>query len=320
MFIPILFITSCSDSSSNNLQISSVTNFDSQVDYWCEDDENGYYFMETSLGYELYRQRKKDYEKALIRSEIFIRDLILSGNWLYYIAADHNICRIKTNGEEYSVVFNYKSLQKYDDEPVRSLRIIDGYMYVRVGFSFYQYDMSTKTVKLIDGDVETYRIIDNRLYFIGHARKDFTIYVMDLETEKTKILLGDGIYSRDKESPGLRYSNFIFINDIMYYTRRSDRVDSDYYLLELFRYENGESKLVDNTDHINEYSLFEHDSKLCYVVRKDGVDKLMQYNPKDEQITEIVTCNDYSSGSQIKGSYFYYLDSEGKDQQVQIQK
>jgi hypothetical protein len=287
------------------------------MDYWCEDDENGYYFVETSLGYGLYRQNKTNPEKTLIRSEKFIRSLNLYGDWLYYIAADQNICRIKKDAEEYSVVLNYKPFQEYEDAPMRSFCIVDDVLFFQMNFGFYQYDMSKKTIELIDGDVKIYHIANNQLYFIGHARKDFTIYIMNLETEETEILLGDGIYGRDKEYPELYYSNFIFIGDVMYYTKRNTR-ENDFYLVELYRYENGESTLIDDELNIDEYSLFEHDGKLYYIVRGEETNKLMQYNPKDENITEILMCKNFSSRGKIVDGYFYYLDSDGEIQQVRI--
>lgn len=114
------------------------------------------------------------------------------------------------------------------------------------------------------------------------------------------------------------YSNFIFIGDTMYYTRRRERSDSGFYLVELFRYEKGESRLISDEPDINEYSLFESDGKLYYVVRSGERKKLMEYNPKDENIAEVVKCDDFRRDGKIVKGYFSYKDEDWVVRRVKI--
>jgi len=111
---------------------------------------------------------------------------------------------------------------EYTFASYNSFAFVDGYMYIQASLVLYQYDMLTKTIKQME-ETSTYHIVDNQLYLRPYAAKVFTIYVKNLETEETKILLGDGINVRDKEYPKLLYNDFIFVDDIMYYTVRNVR-------------------------------------------------------------------------------------------------
>lgn len=303
-------ISSSSELPPDKLSVVQIYNIVKDYDYW-------HYSFDGSV--KVFRGD----EKISLRGESGICGVQFFDGWIYYVKAyddssiDFDIFRVRPNGEEPSVLLNSVVLDDDSRGSFHSFAFVDGYMYVNRGFQFFQYDMETKTTELLDGDISTYNIADNRLYFIGHVRKDFTIYVMDLETKEIKILLGDGIYGRDKESPELYYSNFIFIGDVMYYTKRNTR-ENDFYLVELYRYENGESTLIDDTDSISEYSLFENDSKLYYFIRDGKTGKLMQYNPKDGKLSDVATCNDYSSGGKIINGCFYYLDSDGEIQQAKM--
>lgn len=257
-------------------------------------------------------------EEISLQCEKGICSVEFIDGWIYYVKSyngycnDFDILRIRPNGEDSSVVLNSAKLGNESGSSFHSFAFVDGYMYVQMGFEFYRYNLQSGEITELGGDISTYKIIDNQLYFICYAKKDFTIYVMNLETKETEILLGDGVYARDKNPPELIYSNFIFIGDVMYYTKRFIRSDNEFYLVEIFRYENGESKLIDNKPDIDEYSLSEHDGKLYYIVKNGKTGRLNEYNPKNEKVTEVVTCDDYSDGSTIKNGYFYYQNSEGK--------
>lgn len=306
----IILITGCSSPSSITSEVSSnkpLSPSDIQIDYLCEDNENGYYYEETSSGYELYRQRKKDSEKTLIRREDLIYNLTLFDNWLYYVAADQNICRVMKDSENYSIVLNYESLQGYADEPVLSLHIVDNLLFIQMSFALYRYDLQTKKIDEIYYDARHIGVLKNDIYFSG---RDATIYKMDVHDDEPKAILQPEINGDHKEEWKNLYKNFILVDGILYYYKRNP--DG------LYRYQNEESVLIDDHSGINEISLYEHDKMLYYIIQHDETVKLMNYNPKDGQITEVATCNNYSSGSKIRDGYFYYWDLAGKETRVQI--
>lgn len=252
----------------------------------------------------------KSSEDSLVTSSpsLQIDYLFEDNDWRYYDSVkDKNICRVKINGEEYSVILNYKSLQEYDEQPITGLWVIDELLFFRMTFELYRYDLQTQTLTEIDGDARQVGFLGKDVYFSG---REATIYRMNIHDNEPTALLKSEMNGDNKEKWKNLYKNFIFVDGVMYYYKRNP--DG------LYRYQNGESTLIDNNPAINEFSLFEHDNKLYYVVLRDELSKLTQYNPKDGKISELATCSDYSSGSTIKDGYFYYLDSEGKEKQTKI--
>lgn len=305
-----VFMTGCIGGSTITPAVSSKKQLppsDTPIDYVCEDKENGYYYEETSTGYELYRQSKKDQKKTLLRRENLICNLVLFGNWLYYVAADQNICRVTKDGGDSAIVLNCKSLQGHAEEPVLSLHIVDNLLFIQMSFALYRYDLQSQKTDEIYYDARRIGIMGNDIYFSG---REATIYKMDVHDDAPKAVLQSEINGDNKEEWKNLYKNFIIADDILYYYKRNP--DG------LYRYRNGESVLIDNDSGIDEFSLYEHDKQLYYITRRDGTVKLMQYNPQDGQITEAAVCSDYNSGFKIKNGYFCYRDSAGKERQVQI--
>ena len=300
-------MTSCAENPSNSSGSSSQSSPDTQVDYLCEDNDYGYYLKEDSLGKHIYRQNKISKENTLLKSEQDLHRLVLSNDWLYYDSAgEQNICRIKTNGEDFSVILNYKSLQEDEEDSTTGLWVVDNKLLVRMAFPLYCYDIeSGKTINVSWDARSNVQVVGNKVYFCG---KDFSISEMDIQTGEIQVILQGDI--RDKEESKNLYKNFIFVGDIMYYYKRNP--DG------LYRYQNSESTLVYDNSDVNEFSLFEYDGKLYFIVRNGETIKLIQYNPIDEKVTEVLTCNDFRSGPKIKDGYFYYQDSEDNIKRIKI--
>ena len=299
-----------SSAESNELSVAQIYNIVKDYDYW-------YYQWDGTV------KAFKNSDEFSLPGEKYIGDVQFFDGWIYYVKSyndysnDFDIFRVRPNGEDCSVVLNSSVFKDEVNSSFHSLTIVDGYMYIHLAIGLYRYNLKSRELEIIDGDVGIYHISNNRLYFIGHARRDFTIYVMDLTTKKTKILLGDGIYSREKTHPKLYYSNFIFINDVMFYTKRIIRED-DFHLVELYRYKNGKSTLIDNAAAgIDEYSLFEYEGKLYYVVGKT-THVLKNYDPKTRKVSKIIELKDYSGGHRIINNVFYYYDHSHNKCQVKI--
>lgn len=294
------------------LSVVQVYNLVKEYDYW-------HYAYDGSV------KAFKGEEEITLQGEERACDIQLYEGWLYYAKIDKNttgyfhIIRIKPEGEDPTVMVSASELDDTSGGSFLGMTFCDGYMYFQRGFTLYQYDLDTGKYKVLCNDIEIYHIIDNLLYFKRHVSNDSTFYIMDLDTGKTSILLGDGLHYSNKECPRLLYRNFLFVGNVMYYTRRTVYSESEPYFAELFRYKNGESILVDcGTQRISEYTIFEYDGKLCYVVWEDGERKLMQYDPEDCSVTEIVACDGFYDEGQIASGYFYYLDNNHKLHRVKI--
>ena len=272
--------------------------------YMCEDTENGYYYEETSSGFELYGQNKSSRDIKLIRSEDYIYNLVLADSMLYFIGSDQNICRVKNTGDDYSVVLQASLLQKYDNEPVWGFCIVDDLLFIQMSFELYRYDLNTKEIKKVCDDARNIGQSGDDVYFSG---REGTIFKMNARSGETSALLQPEKAENDNENPKNLYKNFVFVDDVMYYYKRNP--DG------LYRYRDGKSTLIDENSDINEASLFSYDHKLFYVVRGDA-NILMQYDPSDAAVSVAAVFSDYSSGKRIYNGYFYYTDSKGDSQKV----
>lgn len=269
-----------------------------------EDNENWYYFDNG-----LYKLNKESNIKTLIRQEKYFGNYYLYDEWIYYVTSDDEIyfkiCRINKNGGNYSVLFDAYPFAQYEGEPIHEVAVFENNLFVQMSFSLYCHDIITEETIEIDGNAREFEIVVNKLYYLS----DFSIYEMDIKTKEVKILLGTGkIHEPDEETE--RYSNFIFIEDEMYYYKR--------FPYGLYRYQNGKNKLISDSENINEYSLFEHDMKLYYVQQFNEEYKLMQYNPADESIKELLSFYDFSTGARIIGDYFYYFDKGNEWKRVKM--
>jgi len=286
---------------SGELSVAQVYNILKDCDFWY------YAWYGTVMAY------KGDHEITL-QGESMIRDIQYYDGWIYYIQSHRDftrpgfeIYRVRPDGEDLTVFFDSSVL---GDEltSFSRLEFVEGYMYIQDAIILYRFDMQTNTIEQI-GDVAAYHVAGNQMYYISHIRKDAGVYVLDLETGEAEILLGDGIDSRDKDYPKLYYRDLIFVGDVMYCTKRVEYGPDDY-IIELLRYENGESTLIDSTDNYREFSLFSHDGRLFYIVWRDGLSRLKQYDNELDTVIELAICEGFRFDGKMTDEYFYYLDSK----------
>lgn len=277
-----------------------------------EDAENWYYFDDGDDG--IYRINKKEGVKELVYSDKIIKTydnanrIWLYNDYIYYVNADWGICRVKTSGQDHSVLLNAKQFWEYDEQPVSSLTVIDNKLFIQMTFPLYCFDMETKTTTQIAYDARQIGISGKDLYFCG---RDCTINRMNVHDHEPQAVLQSQTDGANKEEWTDLYKNFIFVDGVMYYYKRNP--DG------LYRYQNNESRLVSKDTDIHEFSLFEHDGKLYFIVQGDEQGKLMQYDPGNEKTTEILTCNNFNSKPKIIDGYFYYLDLEGNVEQLKME-
>ena len=257
--------------------------------YMCEDAENGYYYEETSSGFELYGQNKSSRDIKLIRSEDYIYNLVLSDSMLYFIGSDQNICRVKNTGDDYSVVLQASSLQKYDNEPVWGFCIVDDLLFIQMSFEFYRYDLKKKEIKKVCDDARNIGQSGDDVYFSG---REGTIFKMNARSGETSALLRPAKTENGNENPKNLYKNFVFVDDVMYYYKRNP--DG------LYRYRSGESTLIDENSDINEASLFRTiincfmwfaamPTSLCSTIRQMPRFRLRQYSAITAAVREFIT-------------------------------
>ena len=220
--------------------------------------------------------------------------------WLFFADdTEPSIRRVNENGEDLSVIFEYKHLMAYDEESITYLYVADNLLIFKINVRLYSYNMKTTKLTEIHPYVIALDVVNDELYFCG---KDFSIYKMSFNDEKGTVLL-------ESEGDKNIYKNFVFVGDTMYYYKRNPNG--------LFCYENGQSTLIDDNMNINEYSLFEYNGRLYYVVFRED-DALFEYNPESKERSKMLSLSNYSSGGEIINGYFHYLDTDGNLQKIMI--
>lgn len=302
-----LFVLSgCADSTKHNSSINPLAELSIKQKYdMLEDDENWYYFDDG-----IYKINKKDGASVLVYQEKILRTNHLSNSWIYddyiyYVNVDWYICRVKTSGQDHSVILDVKQFWEYDEQPVHGIIVIDNKLFVQMSFELYCYDMKIATT--VAHDARQIGVLGKDIYFCG---RDATINKMNVIDKEPQVILQSNMNGDDKREWKNLYKDFIFVDGIMYYYMRNP--DG------LYRYQNDKSRLVSDDANINEFSLFEHDGELYFITRCDEADKLMRYDPEDEKITEVLVCSDFVRGPKIIDGYFYYLNSEYEIEQLKL--
>ena len=297
-------VSGCKTIEKENVLSSSTQQYSKlsikQMYYSFEDNNNWYYFDKG-----LYKQSKKDFITTLISNEEKFGAYCMYKDWIYYVSLNQDVVRVKTNGEEFSIILNVKQFWEYEDEPTHGLAVFDDTLFIQMSFCLYSYNLKNKEIIKISEDAREFGILENKLYYCG---RNCTIYEWDIQSETNKALLESKDILQEKSTN--LYKNVIIVaNNVYYYMRRPDG---------LYLFKNGESKLISNNADINEFSLFEHDNKLYYLIFYNDTNKLMQYDPITENVKEMLVCDDYSGDPKIKNGYFYYMDSKNNIKSVKL--
>lgn len=303
-----ILLTGCRGTGSD-ISNDSVDNYEKDWNYISANDGTGFYYIGTDSGYELYRRDEGSNEESLILRNDDIRCLTLTGPWIYFVGSDNNICRVKTNGDDFSVVMNYESLKSYEDECVVSLNAIDDTLFIQMSFELYRYDISDDVTEQITHDARWLALNGDFLYYCGKEGIIYKIGTKDDKPLAVSELQTDGSGKEDERSV---YKYFDFIDDTMYYYKR--RPDG------LFRLKDGKSTLIDGDTNIDEFTLCAYDKKLYYITR-DGEDGILKmYDPQDGSISEISAVKNSTGGSSVKirNGYLYYFDKQGSLQRIKL--
>lgn len=266
-----------------------------------EDRENWYF---SSEGDGIYSVNKSTGKKSLIYKAEVLDTSYLHDEWIYFVDANWDICRVKTSGEDHTVLLNAKQFWEYEEQPIEKLFVAQNKLLIQLTFPLYCYDMDSKEIVKISDDARNFEAVGEKVYYCG---RDASIYVFDMYTEQSEILLaGDLPPGSDKRL----YKNFVFVEGEMYYYMRQP--DG------LYCYCNGSNISISNDTKINEFSLLSYGEKLYFVIRGEDNDRLMQYDPAEKSLTEVLRCSDFVRGAKIVDGYFYYLDSASEIREVKI--
>ena len=267
--------------------------------------DKGEYTVEKRGGdYKIYRIDGEEKQEEIYTT------ITVNGDWLYYGDLTGKVYKIQTNGRQRTLVFDAQPFFTYDEDGVNYLYVLGENVFFRCdGFMLYKYNCATKLTKLIYWDARRIRINDGKMYLLG---KDYSIFEMALSEDEPTAILSSKREGVNEEAWTDIYKDLIFVDNIMYYYKRN--ADG------LYKFQNGQSTLIDNTPSFTDYGLFEYENILYYMVYENGtIWKLKEYNPSTNAIKNIATVEDYKnlSGS-ISNDNFIYLTQSGEVMQIEI--
>lgn len=229
--------------------------------------------------------------------------LLYNGDIYYFVVLDNSSTDFEIY--KYSVSENKTTLLlteepfENDGSSLHNMEILRDNLYIKKGYGFYCYNLKDGSFKKLINDVGTYHFKGNDLYFTDKAESTFTVYKIDLITEKRQIVLGDGSLKQSGDEKTL-YKNFCFVNNDMYFFSRFP--DG------LFKYTETGSEKIETDGDIQEYSLFSSDDDLFFIVKENDGFSLQRYSTDISEITVITSVNNFSRAKGIKNGYYYYQD------------
>ena len=275
-----------------------------------EDNQYIYY----CAGEEIYKVDKQNGKMQLIskQSDMMSPSMVLAENYLYFIKMkgyDFVVFRIDTDGNQYSEVFNLKQLKKPKIGDIRNILVKDNILYMDCEENLFSYNMDTKQLQFLIGDISKFYVLGDDVYYTDHAERTFTIYKKNLKTLKKEIILGEG-----KSSPkGTLYRYFAFLGDELYYSTQSPDGVYCYNKRNPIAISENVPKFIE--------ALGEYKGEIYYVEDDTG-NKLMKYNPKTKKLTEVAMLPFFSWGHDLNfvNGYLYYGRTDSILGSVKIEK
>lgn len=221
--------------------------------------------------------------------------------YVYFSTENHEIFRVKINGQEFEFLCHMTDYLSYDTDSVSEILVSENYVFVRLGISLYLYDISEKEVLFISSDARNLSISKNKLYFSG---RDCSIHEFDFQTKEEKFLFQSD-YSAEQGYFANLYKNFIFVDDELYYYLRIP--DG------LYCFDGKSCVQISDDSKINEFSLCVYQGELYFLTRKDMESvqmALMKYEPKNGEIVKLLVLENYARDMKIIDGYLYYKNSD----------
>lgn len=255
-----------------------------------------YYTTDNSIYF-----KSGDITELICKEEKNIDKLCMLDGEAYYSISeqlDYNfeIKRITKGGKCIETLITGENLL---GEQLTDWEICDRYILFTVNTNLYRYSIANSTTELLHNDVSTFEYYDGFIYFSEHASRTFTIYKMEVDNGVKEVVLGNGIY--DKEKPKELISNFIITDngDIVY----TQRVPYG-----LFVYSDKKTELIESTDSmgdIDEYNLVYDNGNVYYVLRTEETVTLCCYTDAKER-KEIAKLRDYSRLLSVENGCYTY--------------
>lgn len=268
--------------------------------------ENIYYLSEQGIV-----ERNNHNESNLILNADNIDGIVIDGSWLYYYKSEERkISRINLNEDcEPELVFDAAKIDNPEIlEQICGFTLYNGKLFIKdTAISCFSYNAETSKLNRLNDDMSSGVFWDNKLYYIEHSQRSFSIYTTDLASMETELLRGDGkAYNMDEPKKGVLYDKLTLVNGELFY---STRVDPAIYLYE----KDGEDLLIEDfySDDIIILQTTTDGDYLYYTHEDTNI--LHRYDPNESKLKLIELPNDFkqNKGYMIVDNTVYYKKNDG---------
>jgi hypothetical protein len=261
----------------------------------------------------VYQTEKKSYRisnMALDTAEGSIYFLIVEreDEESEFIFSPFQICTIKKDGTNFSVLLTRDSMPVSNDEIITDLAAYDGCLLLKSNFrTLFLYNLHTAETKVVDDTVTVFGFHGDKLYYISN----WSLVVTDIELKEKQVLLQATVEWDKRESKNL-VGRVLFVGDDLFYCQRAP--------YGIYQYLDGERKLIyDGLGIDGEMAVFSHAGKLYFMREEGETDTLIQYDPQTESMTEMLTLSQYKYVYKVIDGYLYFSDLHGKIQKKKIE-
>lgn len=293
---------------------------------WMAQDSECWYTADDIGSYSgIYAISKSDESRRLIyqadKETYIISNMALdiTGDSIYFLILEREdkieddmnipfeVCTIKKDGTDFSVLLTKESLPIFEKQVVRDLAVQDNYLLLKTDSrTLVWYNIQSGETKTVGDIVTMFGFRKDKIYYISN----WSLCVTDIDIQETKVLIqATNEWENHKRKSKDLVSRVMFIGDDIFYCQRAP--------YGIYQYLDGERKLIyDELEMNGEMYVFTHDGKLYYMRETD--DMLIQYDPKTESRKEILTLSNYEYVNKIIDGYLYYSDLNGNIQRVEI--
>ena len=214
LIISLLFLSSCSIKKNIGVELDyfHATKHTATI---VEKDQSIYFAKKDGI----YRQDGTQKPQNIAVANYPDR-LQLNGGYIYFVAENGTILyRVSERGDEVARLFD---ITEYDntrlDIEILDYQIIEEKIYFASGWYFFCYDLEKKEIYdfHITGGIEVFEIKKEKLYYIDHSERTFTIYELDLNSLQKRIIIGNGI---SEPTNGICF-DFLWHMEQLYYLQR----------------------------------------------------------------------------------------------------
>lgn len=292
-----------------------------------EDESYQYMAQERESQSGIYHEHKKTHQKkCLVRTE---KEILFSvctdAKWIYYATGMHKngenwstdncmqaftVYKIRKDGTQNRALLQKKQFPQAGDAAFRGLAVYGKYVVIHLYFYTYVYNQESGKLILVSESEGGSFIYGDVIYF--SEWKTDGLSEMDLRTQVVKkVVISPGV--DENGIPICDYlDSFLFYNDALYYKINATVNEKE--VEQIYRYQNGKSKLLAQNESSGNMNLLVHDDILYRIVHGEKNEAwISRYDPKTEQFRTITHIPSFDWYIKVLYGYLYFYEPSANE-------